>query len=260
MRVIALFHLKGGVGKTTGAVNLAYEAAQAGHKVLCWDLDPQGAATWFLGCEANGPHGKRLVNSRQALSGAVMETAWPNLDCAAAHHTLRNLDIRLDRAGDARVKILRRLLKPLSRRYDVIFIDCPAGLSRLAEAVFRTADTLLMPTIPSHLSLRAYDEVVRELDRLGIYKRSLHPYFSLVDRRRAMHNRWLAQPPESMVNVMQSWIPSAVDNERMGEHRAPVGAFAPRTRAARAWGALWQELELSTARDHAQPKREVFGS
>ncbi|MDN3516382.1 AAA family ATPase [Aquisalimonas lutea] len=244
MRVIALCHLKGGVGKTTGAVNLAYEAAQAGYRVLCWDLDPQGAATWYLGCEPDGPHGKRLVNTRQALSGSVSATAWPNLDCAAAHHTLRNLDVRLDRAGGQRVKILRRLLKPVAGRYDAVFVDCPPGLSRLAEAVFRTADTLLMPVIPSHLSLRAYDEVVRELDRLGIYRRSLYPYFSLVDRRRAIHRQWLAQPPESMVNVLQSWVPAAVDNERMGEHRAPVNAFAPRSRAARAWRALWQELEF----------------
>jgi len=244
MRVIALCHLKGGVGKTTGAVNLAYQASHAGYQVLCRDLDPQAAATWYLGCEAEGPQGKRLLSSRQAVSGSVMDTAWPNLDCAASHHTLRNLDVRLDRADGARVKIFRRLLKPLSRRYDVVFVDCPLGLSRLAEVVFRTADTLLMPTIPSHLSLRAYDEVVRELDRLGIYRRSLYPYFSLVDRRRAIHSQRIAQPPESMINVLQSWIPSAVDNERMGEHRAPVGAFAPRSRAARAWRALWQELEF----------------
>lgn len=133
--------------------------------------------------------------------------------------------------GRKRCKEIRAVLR-LARR--------PLGVHYRGE----TADTLLMPVIPSHLSLRAYDEVVRELDRLGIYRRSLYPYFSLVDRRRAIHRQWLAQPPESLVNVLQSWVPAAVDNERMGEHRAPVGAFAPRSRAARAWRALWQELEF----------------
>ncbi|MCP1673828.1 cellulose biosynthesis protein BcsQ [Natronocella acetinitrilica] len=241
MHVIALCHLKGGVGKTTGAVNLAYFAARAGYRTVCWDLDPQGAAAWCLGCDAAGPPAKRLVKMRLSAVEAAVPTAWPGLDCIGAHATLRNLDLRLDDA-DRPEKILRRLLKPLGRRYDVVVIDCPPGLSRLSEAVFRAADTLLMPMIPSDLSLRAHDQVVQELERLQVFHRQLYAYFSMVDRRRASHRRWVDTPPPAIPNLLEVSIPASVDNERVAERRAPVHTFAPRGRSSRAWQSLWEAL------------------
>lgn len=136
MRTVATYGIKGGVGKTSAAVNLATLAAQAGRRNLLWDLDPQGAAGYLLQVEPKVKGGSiRVLTGRRDLDDAVKATGVDGLDLLPADITLRGADHAL---GDAKRpdRQLGRLLKTVRDNYDLVLLDCPPGLSRLSENVF----------------------------------------------------------------------------------------------------------------------------
>ena len=154
VKVVATYSIKGGVGKTTAAVNLSFEAARSGARVLLWDLDPQGAATFFFRIKLGFKGGaERLVGKQGELAAHVKESDLPGLHLLPADFSLRHLDLRLDEVSHSTHR-LKSLLEPLADQYDVAVLDCPPGISLTSEAVFRTADALLVPTIPTTLSVR----------------------------------------------------------------------------------------------------------
>lgn len=164
MKVLATYSIKGGVGKTTCAVNLAHEAGCSGARVLLWDLDPQGAATYFFRVKPKVKGGaRRLVGVSGALAPHVRATEMPALHVVPADFSLRHLDLRLDalkRPGER----LAALLEPLGERYDVAILDCPPGITVSSESVFGASDALLVPTIPTPLSARTLEQLTRFLD------------------------------------------------------------------------------------------------
>ena len=161
MRVFATYNIKGGVGKTTTAVNLAYLAARDGQRTLLWDLDPQGAASYLFRIRPRVKGGaKALIRGARSLDDGVKGTDFDNLDLLPADFTYRNMDLELDAAKNS-TRRLRRLLKPLSDEYDVIFLDCPPSISLVSENVMHAVDTLLVPLIPTTLSLRTLDQLTR---------------------------------------------------------------------------------------------------
>jgi len=250
MRILALYHLKGGVGKSTAAVNLAFEAARDGWRSLLWDLDPQGAATYLLRAEGGGLGAKRLARGKTALSEAVQASGHAGLDVIPASFSYRHLDLRLEAEGKAG-KATGRLLAPLSASYDVCFIDCAPSLSLVSESVFRAAQALLVPTLPNALSLQALEQFVRTLGEEVPQPPVVWPFFNLVDRRKALHRAMVeAEPSPPLHARFATAIPYAAAIERMAEERAPVAAFAPRSAAALAYGDLWRELRgrLAAAR------------
>ena len=96
METIAFFNLKGGVGKTTSAVNIAWHAADEGIPTLLWDLDPQGAATWLLNSKAKAKTApKKILNGKMPIGELVKNTDYPNLDIIPADFSFRHLDQQL---------------------------------------------------------------------------------------------------------------------------------------------------------------------
>lgn len=242
MRTIGVYNAKGGVGKTATAVNIAWEASRAGHRVLLWDLDSQGAACWSLGLEPGlSVNVGKLLKRKRSLAEQTRTTAFPGLDVLPADETLRHLDLRLEQTNNTK-RALSILLAELASRYDVAVLDCPPTFSRTSEGVFRAADALLVPIVPSPLSIRALARIQGYFDERRRYRAALHPFFSMVDRRRAIHRQWLHSPPETLGNLMAAYVPYAADVERMGLQRRPVGCYAPRSVAAAAYRAIWREL------------------
>jgi chromosome partitioning protein len=133
-------------------------------------------------------------------------------------------------------------LQPLADEFDVIFIDCAPSISVLSENIFHAADALLVPVIPTILSIRTLSQLLDFLrkEKLDILK--VMPFFSMVDRRRLLHRTILDNPPFKKQIMLHGWIPYASDVEKMGEHRAPLLAYAPHCPSAVAYQALWEEI------------------
>ncbi|HEY7145695.1 MAG TPA: ParA family protein, partial [Streptosporangiaceae bacterium] len=163
-----------------------------------------------------------------------------NMDLLPADFTYRNLDLILDSAKKPTRK-LARLLAPLRAEYDVVFLDCPPGISLLSESVLQAADLLLVPLIPTTLSVRTLDQLTEFVSGLDGHQPRILAFFSMIDRRKRLHQEICGQLPASRDDVARAAIPALSLIERMSVQRAPVPAFAPRSAAARSYRALWAE-------------------
>ena len=241
MKVLATYSIKGGVGKTTSAVNLAYEAAHAGARVLLWDLDPQGAASFFFRIRPRVKGGaERLVGGRGDLGTHVRATDVPGLHVVPADFSLRHLDLHLD-ATKRPTERLAALLDPLGTGYDVAFLDCPPGISLVSESVFGATGALLVPVVPTTLSARTLTQLAGFLEGLPGAP-ALLPHFTMVDKRKKLHREQLVALAAAWPLFLDTPVPGASVVERMGVERAPVAAYAPSSAAALAFRALWVEV------------------
>lgn len=240
MKVIALYSMKGGVGKTASAVNLAYLCARGGSRTLLWDLDPQGAASFHLRIKPELAGGARGLLERK-LGKLIKQSDFENLDLLPADFANRKLDRVFD-ARHRRKRQVQRLLGAVADDYDFIFIDAPPGLTLVVENILHAADLVLSPLIPSALSLRTLDQISDFLRRPKLRDLTLWVFFSMVDIRRRLHREVMTQAFEQRRGVLRTFIPYASDIERMGVARAPVECFAARSAGARAYRALWSEV------------------
>jgi cellulose biosynthesis protein BcsQ len=241
VKTLATYNIKGGVGKTASAVNLAYLAAREGRRTLLWDLDPQGAATYLLRVRPRVKGGgKALVRGKRSLDRAVKITEFDGLDLIPADFTYRNLDLVL---GETRKPTQRiaRLLGTMVDDYDLVILDCPPGISLVGENVVHAAGTLLVPLIPTTLSVRTLEqlgEFVGELDRPP----ALFPFFTMVDGRKRLHREVIDDLRTRRGDLAAAAIPALSLVEQMAVHRAPLPAFAPRSRVTRSYQDLWAEV------------------
>jgi cellulose biosynthesis protein BcsQ len=241
MKVLALYSIKGGVGKTASAVNLAYNAAKAGYRTLVWDLDTQGASSYYFRIKPKIKGGsKDLIAGKRELDVLIKGTDFDNLDLIPADFSFRHVDLLLDDTKKP-TKQLKKRLKPLASAYDFIFLDCPPSISLLSEAVFEAADVLLSPMIPSTLSLRTLVQLKAFIDDHGVVNTRLIPFFSMVDSRKKMHKDTMQQVLGDYPATLKTTIPYASDIERMGVERRPLGAYS-KSHSARAYTQLWEEI------------------
>jgi len=239
--VLATYNIKGGVGKTSAAINLSYLAAHGGARTLLWDLDPQGGSTFLLRVKPKVKGGaRRLVRGKTDLDAAIKGTDHDRLDLLPADFSYRHMDLALDTTKRPTRRI-GKLLRPFAAEYDYVFLDCPPSISLVSESVFGAADALLVPLVPATLSSRTFQQLQGVFNGNGKGPQLL-AFFSMVDARKRLH-RDVMDGLSQETGVLTSAIPAASDVERMGKHRAPVGLFAPRGRAASAYEALWAEIQ-----------------
>jgi cellulose biosynthesis protein BcsQ len=242
VEIIATCNIKGGVGKTSAAVSLAYLAARDIRRTLVWDLDPQGAATFLLRVR---PHvkggGKALIRGTRPLDRAIRRTFFDRLDVLPADFSYRRMDLALDNAKKPTQR-LARLLAPLAGVYDTVFLDCPPGLSLVSENALHAADLLLVPLIPTTLSLHTFDQLTEFLAGLEDSGPRVLAFFSMVDRRKRLHREIVDRLPSERSDVAAAVIPARSVVEQMTVHRAPLPAFAPGSPAAQGYEQLWAEL------------------
>jgi cellulose biosynthesis protein BcsQ len=242
MKVVATYNIKGGVGKTAAAVNLSYLAAADGQRVLLADLDPQAAASFLFRVRPRVKGGgTALIRGSRDLDKAIKGTDFDGLDLLPADFTFRNLDLILDTTKKPTQR-LARLLRPLRTSYDLVFLDCPPGISLLSEAVLYAADLVLAPIIPTTLSVRTLDQLTEFIGGLDGHRPDLLAFCSMIDRRKRLHKEIAERLPTERDDVAATAIPALSMIERMAVQRAPVTAFAPRSAASRGYAELWAEV------------------
>lgn len=242
MKIIAVTNIKGGVGKTTTAVNLSFLCAASCGPTLLWDLDPQGAATYTLrGDPVEHASPKKLLNGTRLLPELILSTGYANLDLLPADFSYRNFDVRLAERKNPTERLLK-MSRSLRNVYSVLFLDCAPGISLMSENVLYAADAIIVPLLPTPLSVRMLEQLQDFLARKDWTDLMLLPFFSMVDRRKSLHHEIIARTREQFPALLLTEVPYSSEIERMSLRRAPIPSFAPRSAAAQVYSALWMEL------------------
>jgi cellulose biosynthesis protein BcsQ len=260
VKVLASYAVKGGVGKTAAAVNVSWLAAAGGYRTLLWDLDAQAAATFLLRGKTKVKGGsRRLLQGKSDVARAIRSTADARLDLLPADPTYASTDLDLGAAKRSEDRIAK-VLSAVSNDYDLAVLDCPAGLSLLSTNVVRAADLVLVPIVPSPLSLRTLDQVV-DLASTAKSKATVLAFLSMVDNRRALHRDVVDLVHGRYPNVARAVIPNSAVVERMGQRRRPIGATVPESAVALAYASLWDDvaarLELPASAAPVPIKKEA---
>lgn len=242
MHIIAVFNIKGGVGKTATAVNLAHTAAAEGNKVLLVDLDPQGASTFYFQLE-RVDNAKKLISGGADLSKSVHDSGYANLDILPASGDYRKMDIYLDNLKTGGSKWLGNFFKPVRKKYDYVILDCPPNVSLYSENILRNSDLVLVPVIPTTLSVRTYEQLLEFCTQQKIDKKKLHPFFSMYEMRKSLHNETISEFVMAHKETLNVVIPFKSDVEKMGVYQAPYTARFPQSDISYLYKELWKMVK-----------------
>jgi cellulose biosynthesis protein BcsQ len=139
-------------------------------------------------------------------------------------------------------KKISLLLSSLKKQFDIVILDCPPGITLLHDAVFYGADKILMPNIPTTLSIRSFEIVENFFKKNDLDTDKIKCFFSMVDHRKNLHHEIMQQFYKDKI-FFKNYIPYLSDVEKMGIHQAPVEAFAASSFAAECYRNLWKEIK-----------------
>jgi len=242
VKILSSYSIKGGVGKTALAVNLAFALREAGHRTLLLDLDPQGAASFYF--RVDSAEKFRMQDTKSLVQGLrrnIRESDFPGLDVIPSNLGYRHFDILLDGMAKRR-RQLRKVLEEFKPDYDVILLDCPPNITLLSENVFRASDAILVPVIPTVLSKRTLEQLTGFFQEEELPHQLLRPFFSMVQKRNKMHREIMAELQSQHPGFLKAFIPFSADVEKMGLYRMPLLAYSHTCEAARAYRALCDEI------------------
>lgn len=243
VNIVSVYNIKGGVGKSTSAVNIAYLAAAAGNRTLIWDLDPQGAATYALSVEPQVAGGINSIGGGdQDLDSLVKITNFRNLHILAVDLSNRRMDAVPEEPKEATKRLLK-LMRPVRERYDYLVLDCPPGMTLVSENIIRASDALVVPLLPAPFSVQMLSMLFEFIHKKNWEDVTVLPFFSMADRRKKLHKDIMATLRSEYPMILDAFVPYSSDAERMSVRRAPLPSYSPSSAAGRAYAELWAEID-----------------
>lgn len=243
MKIIACYSNKGGVGKTATSVNLAYVSALNGHRTLLCDLDPQGASGFYFRIKpSKNLSSPDFFDDVKKVTSAIRASDYENLDLLPANLAYKDFDIFLSQMKNKRSR-LKKVLQKLDNDYQVIILDCPPNISMLSENIFKATDRIVVPVIPTTLSVRSLEQLYTFFNDNNYQNKKILPFFSMVQQSKKLHRETMATLQKEYKSLLKSYIPFSTDVEKMGVHRAPVLTFAAKDQASVAYRIIWSDIE-----------------
>ncbi len=244
--VIAIANQKGGVGKTTTAINLGAELAAQGFPCLLVDLDPQANSTAGLGLTGrDGPTIYDVLINDQSLAGVVIETPQSGLDLAPSGPDLAGAEVELVPAM-AREQRLRRAIDSLGDRYVAVIVDCPPSLGLLTLNALTAADEVLVPVQCEYLALEGLGQLTGTLEAV---RRNLNPrlhlgglLLTMFDSRTNLSQQVATEVRTHFPETFKTVIPRSVRVSEAPSHGLPISLYDGRSPAAKAYAALAGEV------------------
>jgi chromosome partitioning protein len=247
-RILAVASQKGGVGKTTTAINLATALAAVGHRVLVIDLDPQGNASTGLGIgrRVRQVTSYELILGEAELTDAALETGIPGLSMVPASEDLSGAEFEL-MSRERREFLLSRAIRSRVRDYDEVLIDCPPSLNLLTINALVAADSALVPMQCEFYALEGLSQLMRTIERV---QRALNPRLELqgvvltmYDQRNNLCDLVALDVREHLgAKVFDTMIPRNVRVSEAPSHGKPVLIYDHRCAGAQAYIQLAAEL------------------
>lgn len=243
MKKVAIFSIKGGVGKTTTAVNLSWLLAHKEAPVYLIDLDPQSSCMQMT-CKQEIPmiplsSWKKL--SRKEKRNSLLPLIQDRLLLCPGDQSFRKIESLLDTGQGGRNQFLD-LFDLGQKDNGLVIFDCPPGLGRLAEALLRSVDMVIVPLNPTELSMKTMHQLYDFVQEKQIAQKLFVTFFNNVKIRRKAHARFISRPAMPAETRLSTYIPSLVSIEAMPEKQVPVVASARASKVKTAYELLSEQI------------------
>lgn len=243
-QIIAVTNQKGGVGKTTTTINVAYNLAKSGKKVLLVDLDPQGNASSGLNVSKSEQTTRDVLTGKVKLNEAVKSTDYNNLAVLPTDAELATLETEIATAKDRALRLKTALQ---SSEFDIVLIDCPPSLGLLTVNALTAADSVIIPVQTEYYALEGLGQL---LETMKLVRQALNPHLAILGVVMTMHNSRTtlsAQVEEQLKSnfkerLFETVVPRNIRVAEAPSHGKPVGEYDKWSKGARAYKALTKEV------------------